>query len=1664
MIRKWYVILIGIALSLSLPVLADHTDDEDCDNEDEDCEEECCEEGGENPFSLFSGNVRRDVTDLQLAAQVGKFPMIFQRTMTSRPEWALRGREDYPFGQAGNWRHSFLWSVLDDGETDDGEQKIQIIDPSGRVAFYHKKSTNDLFMTYLPRTRDRVLPEGTNYYLMKLDGTRYHITERIVDSNKLFRMEGFWDAYSNRYDYVYNENGDLIEARAPNTNHFFRFKYQQVTNAVDPGLIRFTYTDVGAEEVLLAGSFNDWQGAENPMIQTNGEWVADVGLEKGFYAYKFVVKYPADPAYYWIPDPENPLFGGVDSNSIAVVDPFRLISRVEASDGREVTFHYAWSYNPNHWLDVLLVEVQYGNGQSAHYSYYPASYDQERKALPFTADDPHWRGAGRAVMYTYRTNTPWSGKVFEEFSLVTTQLFGRLINDPVNPDVRVYTDAAGNTRHVVYNHLTANPMIKTNAVGDVTRKVYFDGFEAGDNRGMLWKDIDAMGRTSVISRTWHFGAVLSISNANGSCSCAADVINVYTDETYPFYLTSQTKKGGLTTTWTRDANHRPVRVDYPDGTYETNAYNEFGQLLAQRKRDGSLWTWSYDERSRKITETDPLNYTTHYGYDAYDRLAVVSNALGHVTRYFYNWRGLATNVVYADGTEEKTWYNAYGDVTQRLDRAGGFMVHRYDALGELSEVVDPIGATNQYSYNALGQLVSQTSPLGLTVSNTYDAIGRKIRETFSSDGSYNEWHYDPDGVRTQINRLGGATLFEYNDDRKIAAQRDPNGNWTRFGYDAAENRTHITNAIGDVTEYTFDAAGRLTSSRDCEGSVVSNIYDGLGRLIRQIDPNGIVTSNSYDAAGRLIATWRGGMLLSSNSYNAVGWAVARQDANGLVITNTHDPVGRILRTYIPDGSYSENVYSNTYLLQSIDRAGRITRFERDVMGRVTNQIDNAANTVRYSYDAIGNLTDLYDQNGSHTRFLFDAEGRQIGKVYADGVTNHYSYDALGRLTRKIDGKGISTAYHYDPVGNMTNIDYATDVDVFFAYDALNRVTEMVDGVGTTLYAYAGSCGKVQSVDGPFENDTVSYGYDAGKRLVAITSSSSVVHYSFDVLDRIAAVVSGGKTNAYTYVANGRLVDSLILGNGVLSEYSYDPLNRLTNLVHRSDGTNFASFTYTYNAADLRTSVTLGDPTPSSRTIAYGYDAIGQLTSADGDFSGYSFDYNYDPAGNPTRQNNNGFVMSNAFNNLNQNTTSLWSGALTVLGLANSTDGEVEVNGITAALRAAGDGVLFVATNLPVVSGTNTYTAIHTDPFGRAATSTVSAVAQNKGYGYDANGNMTNDGQFVYVWDNADRLKEVRKDNEVIMTCRYDGLGRRRERIMSGETNRYVYNDGWLVLEVRDGGNSVLESYTHGPDLSGALGGAGGIGGILAVTIHQPQAISHFFHYDGNGNVIRVTDSDGSVISILEYGPFGTVLLQSGSYVPRYQFSSKEFDTDVGLNYYGYRFYSPSVGRWLNRDPLGDMAFLLQHINGKDRAERKQLLFTSLQHPYLYVFNDPLSNIDPFGLAVDCKCAKEQGKKASDEAKADNPYTDETANTRDALMHCYVGARLAKECNHETATSSGIIKEIGDLLTGDPKDAEWRDIHNTKAGANLCGNETTPEGAKSCCQEALDNGLLFPVSN
>jgi RHS repeat-associated protein len=172
---------------------------------------------------------------------------------------------------------------------------------------------------------------------------------------------------------------------------------------------------------------------------------------------------------------------------------------------------------------------------------------------------------------------------------------------------------------------------------------------------------------------------------------------------------------------------------------------------------------------------------------------------------------------------------------------------------------------------------------------------------------------------------------------------------------------------------------------------------------------------------------------------------------------------------------------------------------------------------------------------------------------------------------------------------------------------------------------------------------------------------------------------------------------------------------------------------------------------------------------------------------------------------------------------------------------------------------------------------------------------------------------------------YDYAGRRIQKIVSTwngtqyvtqSTNRFVY-DGWNLIAVLDSQLSILQSFRWGLDLSGqgpllggvggGLQGAGGVGGLLSMTVHTgPQAGTYFYSYDGNGNLMAVvTAADESIAAQYEYGPFGELFHSTGPMAKAnsFRFSTKYQDDETDFLYYGFRYYNPSTGRWLTRDPI-----------------------------------------------------------------------------------------------------------------------------------------------------------------
>jgi RHS repeat-associated protein len=202
------------------------------------------------------------------------------------------------------------------------------------------------------------------------------------------------------------------------------------------------------------------------------------------------------------------------------------------------------------------------------------------------------------------------------------------------------------------------------------------------------------------------------------------------------------------------------------------------------------------------------------------------------------------------------------------------------------------------------------------------------------------------------------------------------------------------------------------------------------------------------------------------------------------------------------------------------------------------------------------------------------------------------------------------------------------------------------------------------------------------------------------------------------------------------------------------------------------------------------------------------------------------------------------------------------------------------------------------------------------------------------------------------------------------TKEYDFRD--RLTAISSSNPQLLSSFLWGLDLSGSPQGAGGVGGLLAVsdqsTINS-QPSTHFVSYDGNGNVAAfVNASDGTVSANYEYGPFGELIRASGQMANAnpLRFSTKYQDDETDLLYYRYRHYSASMGKSLARDPLSELGSALlrqpastifsaaEPLLGIDfgalqRAAMEQGSLVEQMQLYALNKNDSVDFVDPVGL-------------------------------------------------------------------------------------------------------------------
>ncbi|QOY86232.1 putative Ig domain-containing protein [Paludibaculum fermentans] len=830
-----------------------------------------------------------------------------------------------------------------------------------------------------------------------------------------------------------------------------------------------------------------------------------------------------------------------------------------------------------------------------------------------------------------------------------------------------------------------------------------------------------------------------------------------------------------------------------------------------------------------------------------------------------------------------------GRITEMADTRGARLRYTYDSLGRLLSVTDQLSKVTTFVYlGSTHYLTEIHSPNNCTgIKEEYDATGRVISSTDAA-GQKTSIAYDVTGRTRTVTLPGGTIVTEaYDAQGNLLSRNDGTGRTTTYTYDAGNHLTSIQLPSGRRAVFTYDAAGNLLSEANTPlvGSplVTSYQYTAQNLIDTITKPNGDTVRHIYDATGNLLTREvrnAANVLVESESstWDAQARRITRT-SGGVTKTFAYNATSDMISERWPSGATWNYSYDSAGNLVSwFDANGVQTQIEFDNYNKVTAVKQNGVTLARYSWNEFGKLASAIDGLNQATTYGYNCAAELVSVTDAQGHTHQYTRNSRSQVSASIDMLSRQTSFLYDGAGRETahtTPDGGATSSVWSPDSMLSSLTRPTGGVIQTSYD---GYGRIATETRPDRN--ITYTFDNLSRLLQGTEVHGLTTLqtamTWNAANRlVTSTQTGGRTVSVAYDQSGRRT-SLTAPDGSITNYSYDTDGRLSLI---ATGVNSTSFTYDGNGR--RTLMTHSN----GASVAYAYNGRGQLTSLilrNG--SGgviRSWLLSYDAVGRKTGAVMNDGTIAWTYDSLNR----LTGETITSAGLGNRSR--------TWSYDAAGNrldsGAVFGTDHRLVQNAANAFT-------------------------YDASGNQTARGATNFTFDVMNQMKTGAN-----IFANNDMFGRRIKR--SADLD-HVY-DGLNLVQMYNFG-TVFERFTLHPDT----------GEPLFLT----QGANAFFYIPGlMRSIWAITDASGTVVQNYAYDAWGEMLQNNGNFLfsaVRYNpftYTGAYLDIETGTYHMQARDYDPTLGRFLQKDPV-----LGSFYDPKS------------QHPYAYALNNPLNYTDPSG--------------------------------------------------------------------------------------------------------------------
>lgn len=914
-------------------------------------------------------------------------------------------------------------------------------------------------------------------------------------------------------------------------------------------------------------------------------------------------------------------------------------------------------------------------------------------------------------------------------------------------------------------------------------------------------------------------------------------------------------------------------------------------------------------------------------------------------------------------------------------------------------VNDPLGTQRYYSYSGIGGVAkfsANNTPCPTCADDShsvgYDSNGNVSLKT-DFNGNQTRYGFDLtrnlETSRTEAYGSARARTITTSWDptfRQPATITEPNRS-TSFSYDTLGNvltktitDTTVTPNVSRVWTYTYDSYGRALT------------VDGPRTDVSDVTTYTYYTcATGYQCGQVQTITDALGHVTTYSTYNAHGQPLTITDPNGILTTLTYDARQRVTSRQFGTET-TGYAYYPTGLLQKVTQPdGSYLQYTYDGAHRLTKIQDSLGNSISYTLDAMGNRTAESTYDPSNTL----------------ATTRSRVYNSLNQLYQEIASAGtaaVATTFGYDANGNQTSIAAPLSRNTSNAYDELNRLKQITDPASgitqfgydrddnltsvtdprslLTSYTYNGFGDLVTQVSP--DTGTTANTYDSAGNLKTTTDARGAVGtYSYDALNRVLAVqfVKAGLTT----VKKGFIYDNCTYGKGRLCER--DDAVGITKWTYTAQG-RIASRTETDGSSP---NLAVPPPGLGQYVINYGYNGSGQRTSLQMP-SGSTVNYSY---------NTNGQASGVSVTVAGVTTSILSNVIYEPFGAVRSwTWG----NGATAIRSHDQDG------HASVVSSTGLHESFQYDTaqrlwkvndldnatlnwsYGLDSLDRLTSgndASQSLGWSYDANGNrLTQTGTTAHTYsyysasnqilrrdlENSDELYDAAGNPQTYNgeVINFDAEGNEdyygellytngaRQRITAyaattTSPDRLVFDDEGHFLGKYQVDSSAYPTLNLIAEEETIYLGDTPVAVLIGQASYNSngdylgtQQTPYYVHADHLNTPRRLTrPADNVVVWRWDSDPFGNGYPNGnpagGSAWVTYsaRFPGQVYDLFSGWYYNYFRDYDPAAGRYVESDPIG--------------------LAGGSYSTYTYAGNNPLSFVDPLGLAASCgvpdRCAQ-----------------------------------------------------------------------------------------------------------